>query len=61
MDEQQPQKIISGFALASSKPKESFLLIREKFSDSTDIDYDGLEDQIHYQFKDKALLRDANF
>ena len=59
MDGQQPQKTISGFVSASTKPKESFLLIREKFSDSADIDYDGLEDHIHYEFKDKALLRDA--
>lgn len=60
MDEQQQsQKIISGFVGTPSKPKESFLLIREKFSHSADIDYDGLEDHIHYQFKDKALLRDA--
>lgn len=59
MDEQHPQKTLSGFVGTSSKPKESFLLIREKFSDSIDIKYDGLEDHIHYQFKDKGLLRDA--
>lgn len=57
--EGQQQDITSSFGGTSSKPKESFLLIREKFSDSADIDYDGLEDHIHYQFKDKALLRDA--
>ena len=59
MDAQLPEKTISGNGGMSSKPKESFLLIREKFSDSVDIDYAGLEQHIHYKFKDRGLLRDA--
>lgn len=58
-EQQQSQKRISAFVDGSKKPKESFLLRPEKFSNSENIDYDGLEDHIHYQFKDKTLLRDA--
>lgn len=43
----------------SSKPKESFLFVREKFSDLEDIDYSGLEEHIHYKFNNRELLRDA--
>jgi dsRNA-specific ribonuclease len=59
MAAQQSEISISGPEGASSKPKESFLLVREKFSDSQDIDYDGLEDHIHYKFSNRELLRDA--
>jgi len=59
MAAQQPEISISGPEGASSKPKESFLLVREKFSNSQDIDYDGLEDHIHYKFSNRELLRDA--
>lgn len=59
MEEQQSEKKITVSLDVPSKPKESFLLVREKFSDSAEIDYDGLEEHIHYQFKNRELLRDA--
>jgi len=40
MAAQQTEKSLLGPERTSSKPKESFLLVREKFLDSENIDYD---------------------
>jgi len=47
--------------LSSKKPKNKVQipLLRERFSESKDINYEGLEKYIHYIFKDKQLLLDA--
>ncbi|OJX11965.1 MAG: hypothetical protein BGO77_04900 [Caedibacter sp. 37-49] len=44
---------------ASNPNKESFSLERNNFSSSTSIDYEGLESELRYHFKDRELLKAA--
>ena len=44
---------------AQSTNKESYILVRENFSNETDIDFKGLYRHIHYTFKNESYLIEA--
>lgn len=50
---------ISPLVAGKKQNKESFPAVEELFSKDQDIDYKGLSHYLHYEFKDKTLLRDA--
>ncbi len=57
--EQPTNRIARSVKIGFNPNKAPVPLMRERFADSTEVDYDGLEKYIHYSFQDRKLLRDA--